>query len=78
MQGSPRFSLNMQELEDLARLLAISGGSAALLVILQELQAVNFGFWNSAVALLLTVAVKAVHQWAADNSKSKNTKGELK
>ena len=66
--GSKPFRLDKQDVGEIAKVMAAAGVSAALVAGLQALSTVNLGPMGPLLTAGLTALIKAVQQWAADNS----------
>ncbi|MBA4032475.1 MAG: hypothetical protein C0478_16515 [Planctomyces sp.] len=64
--GSPRFSLAKSDAREIASTVAIAGGSAALVALLELLGTFHFGTWNTFFTAVFTVAIRLLQQWSAD------------
>lgn len=70
--GSKPFRLDRKDLGEIGKVMAVAGLSAALVAGLELIGQYDFGGWNLLVTAGLTALIKAVQQWAADNSRSES------
>ncbi len=66
--GSKSFHLNGYDVQEIAKIVLLSGVSAAITAGLQVLQATSFGVWDPIITASLTVLLKALQQWTSDTS----------
>ncbi|ADG69417.1 hypothetical protein Plim_3604 [Planctopirus limnophila DSM 3776] len=64
--GSARFALAASDAGEIARTVAIAGGSAALVALLEILSSFHFGTWNAFFTAVFTVVIRLVQQWSTD------------
>ncbi len=67
--GSKAFHLNKRDLAEIGKVMAVAGVSAALVAGLQFVSTTDLGSLGPLLTAGLTALIKAVQQWAADNSK---------
>lgn len=68
--ASKPFRWDRKDLAEVGKVMAVAGLSAALVAGLQFVGERDLGTWGPMITAALTVAIKAVQQWSADNSKS--------
>lgn len=68
-EGSPRFSLNMGDVVGVVKNAALVGGAAALTVVAQNLQVIDFGMYGPLVVPVLAVGLDTVIKWMKNNAK---------
>jgi len=66
--GSKSFQFNQKDLLEVAKVMGIAGISAALVAGLQYVNQLDLGVVGPVVTAGLTALIKAVQQWAADNT----------
>lgn len=66
--GSKPFRLNQGDLGEIGKVMAVAGISAALVAGLQFVSSANLGPLSPLLTAGLTALIKAVQQWATDNS----------
>lgn len=67
--GSKPFQINQNDVAEVLKVMAVAGVSAAVVAGAQALNAFDGGPLGPFLTALLTALMKAVQQWAADNSK---------
>jgi|GEM_PF-4517753 len=68
--GSQPFRFDKQDLREVGKVMAVAGISAALVAGLQYLATADLGSYGPLITAGLTALIKAVQQWAADNTPS--------
>ncbi len=68
--GSKSFQFNQKDLREVVKVMGIAGISAALVAGLQFVNQLDLGVVGPVVTAGLTALIKAVQQWAADNTPS--------
>jgi hypothetical protein len=66
--GSKSYQINQTDIREILKVMAVAGVSAALVAGLQALNTVELGSWGPFLTAALTALIKAVQQWATDNS----------
>lgn len=66
--SSKPFRFDKQDLAEVGKVMAVAGVSAALVAGLAQLGHFDWGVYGPLVTAGLTAAIKAVQQWAADNT----------
>ncbi len=66
--GSKPFHFDRKDLAEVGKVMAVAGFSAALVAGMQHLATGDFGAFGPLITAGLTAAIKAVQQWAADNT----------
>lgn len=68
--ASQPFRWDRKDFGEVVKVMAVAGLSAALVAGLQFINEQELGGWGPLITAMLTVVIKAVQQWSADNSKS--------
>jgi hypothetical protein len=66
--GSKPFRFDRRDLAEVGKVMAVAGISAALVAGFEHLARWDWGAYALLVTAGLTAAIKAVQQWAADNT----------
>lgn len=70
--GSKPFKLDQKDVGEIIKVMLVAGVSAALVAGLQFVSQLNLGVMGPLVTAGLTALIKAVQQWAADNSQPRS------
>ena len=68
-EGSPSFKLNMGDVVGVVKNAALVGGAAALTVVAQNLQVIDFGMYGPLFVPVLAVGLDTVIKWMKNNAK---------
>jgi hypothetical protein len=66
--GSKPYRLDQKDFSEIFKVMAVAGVSAALVAGLQFISQFNLGVFGPLLTAGMTALIKAVQQWAADNS----------